>query len=521
MSADITTGTLRAPGPALAGRRSLLGAIRANRWLGGSVVVALGAAAAIASSLPLPRGPVTAGQGLVVIATSLLIGVVAGSLMRSRWAFVLAPVAYVVAYELARGAAGVGGATFGPIRVDIMYGIVALVVGRGVHGLLALLPMAAGVAIGLALSRPRRLRSWIPSGILTAAVAGLAILVAIPGSTPPVLGSDGLPVPGSIAELTTVTLGGQEQAISIRAADPDNPVLLYLSGGPGQSDIAFARALLEPLTADFVVVVWDQRGSGKSYPALDPVSTFTLERAVGDTIALTEHLRERFAEERIYLLGESWGSTLGVLAVQQRPDLFHAYIGSGQMVSQRVTDQLIWRDLLAHAQATGDWALYDQVLSLGEPPYRDAPWANSVVLGLYGLLETPYTPPADYVARGEASGVGPYGTMGREYGLIENANLLRGLLDMFSLMYPQLQDVDFRVDVPRLEVPVYVLDGASELAGRRDLAREWFEGLDAPSKRLVTYEDAGHAVAFERVEDFHRLLVEEIVPATYAGSAGS
>jgi proline iminopeptidase len=128
----------------------------------------------------------------------------------------------------------------------------------------------------------------LPTGLLSLAVVGLAVLVALPPSTPPILGATGQPVPGSIAELTTVELGGQEQAISIRAADPDNPVLLYLSGGPGQSDIAFARALLEPLTADFVVVVWDQRGSGKSYAALDPTSAFTLEPVVSDTIALTE-----------------------------------------------------------------------------------------------------------------------------------------------------------------------------------------------------------------------------------------
>ena len=89
-------------------------------------------------------------------------------------------------------------------------------------------------------------------------------------------------------------------------------------------------------------------------------------------------LRDRFGEQKIYLLGESWGTTLGVLAAQARPDLFHAYIGSGQMVSQRETDRIIWRDLLAYADRTGNGAMYDQVLSLGEPPYRDLPWANSV-----------------------------------------------------------------------------------------------------------------------------------------------
>jgi proline iminopeptidase len=510
-----TTANGVAPGGAVAmpRLRRVRAAILASRRLAGAVALAIGTGAGLASGLLLPRGPVTAEQGLVVIATSLLVGLAAAALTRTRWALLLAPLGYVVGSELAR--LGVAGAAFGPIRLDSTYGIVAVVVGRGVHLLLALAPLAAGIGIGLALARPRRARSWVAAGVLAAVTAGLAVLVAMPGSAPPVLGPDGEPVAGGIAELSTVRLGGLEQAISVRATDPDNPVLLYLSGGPGQSDIAFARALLEPLTQDFVVVVWDQRGTGKSYPALEPTATFTLDHAVGDTIELAEHLRARFDEDRIYLLGESWGSTLGVLAAQRRPDLFHAYIGSGQMVSQRVTDQIIWRDLLAHARATGDEALHDQVLALGEPPYRDSPWSNSVILGYYPLLETPYTPPAAYIARGEASGVGPFGVGGSEYSFLENANLLRGLLDTFSLMYPQLQEIDFRVDVPSLEIPVYVLDGEHELRGRRELAHEWFEGLTAPHKQLVTYPDAGHAVAFEQLEAVHGLLVNEIVPATY------
>jgi proline iminopeptidase len=490
-------------------------AVFENRWLGSAAAVGLGALTALVSSVPMPRGPVTGGQGLLVIGMSLVVGMAAGYLMRSRWAMVLAPLAYVTAYELAR--IGIGGASLEVVRFDSVYGIAAFAAGRGFHALLAVLPMVVGVSIGLAIARPRRLLALMPTGILTLAIVGLAVLVALPGSTPPVLGANGEPVPGSIAELTTVELGGQEQAISIRAADPDKPVLLYLSGGPGQSDIAFGRALLEPLTADFVVVVWDQRGSGKSYAALDPTSTYSLEGLVGDTVALTEYLRDRFAEEKIYLLGESWGSTLGVLAVQERPDLFHAYIGSGQMVSQRETDRIIWRDLLAYADRTGDGELYDQVLTLGEPPYRDTPWANSLIMGYYGLLETPYDPPAAYVARGEASGVGQFGLFGSEYSFVENANLIRGLVDMFSLMYPQLQEIDFRTDVPALDVPVYVLDGENELRGRRELALEWFAQLSAPSKELITYPNAGHAVAFEQVDALRVLLLDEIMPATYVG----
>jgi pimeloyl-ACP methyl ester carboxylesterase len=514
MATSAHEATIRGPRPAPLSPARWRATAWEHRWIGAAGAAAVAAALALVSSIPMPRGPVTGGQGVLVILASVAVGIVAGYLMRSRWAMLVAPIAYLVAYELSR--IGIAGASLDGFRLDTVYGVLALLVGRGFHGLLALFPMAVGAGIGVAIARPpKRAIALIPTAILSVAVLALAVLVALPGSTPPVLGADGTPLPGSIAELTTVELGGQQQSILVRASDPDDPVLLYLSGGPGQSDLGYGRVLLEPLVADFVVVIWDQRGTGTSYGALDPSDTLTLDQAVADTIQLSALMADRFDEERIYLLGESWGSTLGVLAAQERPDLFHAYIGSGQMVSQRVTDQIIWRDLLAYADRTGNGELYDEVLTFGEPPYRDTPWSNSIVMGNYPLLETSYDPPAAYIDRGVGSGIGPYGVLASEYGFVDKVNALRGLLDTFSLMYPQLQDLDFRADVPALDVPVYVLDGEHELRGRRDLALEWFEGLAAPSKELVTYADAGHSVVFEQADAFHRLMVDEIVPATY------
>ena len=133
----------------------------------------------------------------------------------------------------------------------------------------------------------------------------------------------------------------------------------------------------------------------------------------------------------------------------------------------------------------------------------------------YGRLYQPYTPPAAYVERGTAARLGFYGVLGSEYALIDKVNVLRGLVDVFAVLYPQLQGIDFRRDVPRLEVPFYLLDGQAELRGRRDLALEWFASLEAPVKRVFSFPDAGHAVAFEQFEALHRLLVGTVLPETY------
>jgi proline iminopeptidase len=481
----------------------------------------------------MPRGPTTASQVAIVMVTSFAVGYGAGWIMRSPWAMVLAPLAYMLAIEVGRFP--IVGPTVDGLRLNETFGILSLILGRGFHGLVGVLPMMLGAYWGWAIPSESfanvrygagnkiPLMQTIRAGDkctigAIAATLGLgisALLILLPASTPAMLDANGKPLSGSIASLEKVRLGGHDQWIMLRAHSTEKPVLLYLSGGPGQSDLPFVRVLLDDLTQNFVVVGWDQRGTGKSYSALDPTETLTLDRAVSDTIELTNYLRQRFNQKKIYLLGESWGSTLGVLAVQRQPKLYYAWIGSGQMVSQRETDRRIYQEVLALAEKTNDTTLAEKMRSYGEPPYKDMPYANAFVMGLYDRLSPPYTPPQSYIQRGTEAKLGPWGMLGSEYNFVEKVNVMRGLIDMFYVMYPQLQAVDFRQTVKRLEVPVYLLDGAAELRSRRDLVLEWFNSLQAPHKQIFTFENAGHSVVFEQFEAFSQIMQNTILPDTY------
>lgn len=472
----------------------------------------------------LPRGPATASQALIVMLVTLLVGSIAGFLMRSRWAFILVAVAYIAAVEI--GQINTPGPTVGPVHLDSTFGILALMVGRGFHGLVAILPMLLGVSLGQIAAR-QIANEARPNGrrfkpILTIALSVMLVMlagfIAWPAHTPAIKDADGMSVPGSIASLEKVRLGGQDQWIMLRGQSVDNPVLLYLSGGPGQSDLAFSRALFEDLTRDFVVVGWDQRGTGKSYAALDPAETLTLDQAIADTGELSRYLSDRFDEQKIYLMGESWGSLLGVLTVQQHPHLYHAFIGSGQMVNVQESDRRIYQALLQEAEQTGDRDLLKQLQRYGEPPYQDIPYANGFVMSQYPRLEKPYTLPQSYIQHGTAARLGPFNILGSEYSLVEKVNLFRGLIDMFTVMYPQLQAIDLRQGVQRLEVPVYILDGAAELPARRNLLLDWFDRLQAPKKELFTFENAAHSVAFEQFEALSEILTETVLPQTYPGA---
>ena len=363
---------------------------------------------------------------------------------------------------------------------------------------------------------PTSLFGWTPAAIAGLALIVLAVALLWPARTPPILAAEGRPLAGSIAELTdTSGWAASIRRIMIRAHSAHEPVLLYLSGGPGQSDLPYAhllrgvgarhgcRELGSARHGQILRGARSRRGphfesSGQRHHCADGVPA-----------------QRRFDEEKIYLLGESWGSTLGVLAVQRRPDLYHAWIGSGQMVSQRETDRRLYRDVLALAERTGDTGLTAKMRGYGEPPYADTPYANAFVMGHYRALYKPYTPPRAYMQIGSTANVGPWGILAGEYNLVERANVLRGLIDMFTVMYPQLQGLDFRRDVTRLDVPVYILDGEAELAAGRDPVLEWYDQLQAPSKHICSFSDAGHSVVFEEFEAFRQIMLETILPETY------
>jgi len=486
-----------------------------------AVAVGISAVAGFVLSKGMPRGPANSVQTLILMAVCLAVGLVAGTALPSRWVILLAPLAHAAAYELGRISAV--GPTVDFPNLDTSYGVLAFALGRGFHAIVGLLPLAYGASLGVRVGRhflsvqelgSRPVGGWVFTVVVGVALLGLAVMIALPAKTPPILDPDGRPLPGSVAELTMVPLGGHNQAIMIRGHSVDNPVLLYLSGGPGQTDLPYTRALLQDMEKDFTIVGWDQRGTGKSYAAFEPVSTMTLDQAISDTIELADYLRARFDEEKVYLLGESWGSTLGVLAIQRQPDRFYAFIGSGQMVSQRETDRLLYRDVLDLAARTGDKALAQKMLAYGEPPYTDS-LASAFVMGQYDKLYKPHTPPQAYIERGTAADLGPWGVKGSEYNLVEKVNVLRAGLDMFSVMYPQLQELDFRRDVPSLAVPVYIMDGAAELTSRRSLALEWYGQLDAPIKRIYTFENSAHTTAYEQFEAFHKIMKETVLPETY------
>jgi proline iminopeptidase len=465
-----------------------------------------------------PRGPMSTSEGLSAMGLGLLVGCVAGLLLRTRWAMLVAPLTFAMVFELAR--LGVSGPTVDGIHLSSTYGIMAFAVGRGVHALLALVPMVLGAALGAAFSRRQLSTShrghgllswlglWLRRGISVGTglvLVALAAFIARPATTDPIVDADGQRVAGSIAELTRVDIGGHDLALMIRGRSTQNPVLLFLAGGPGGSELGAMRRHSEALEDDFVVVTFDQRGTGKSYDQLDPTDTMTLEGAVADAVEVTNYLRDRFGEEKVYLVGQSWGTTLGVLAVQQHPELYRAYVGVGQMVSQAATDKIFYDDTLAWAREEGNTDLVATLEANGPPPYADVLEYEAALS--YEMEVHPY----DHSANSEGAGQMSENLFVEEYTLLDHVHTLGATLDVFSVLYPQLQDIDFRTQATSLKVPVYLAQGRHEAPGRQLLAQEWFKQLKAPSKQLTYFETSGHRPLWEQPAQFHDLMTDVLV----------
>jgi proline iminopeptidase len=476
---------------------ALLSDLRVRAFLG---VAAAAVAAQLAADF-LPRGPVTTPEALVAMVAAGLLGLVVGALVARRWSLLLAPAAFLVVFEVAR--VGLEGPTVDAPRLTVM-GLLVWAGVRLVLGLLVVAPMVVGAAWGVQLApwRAEPVPRFGTAGrvvlvVLTLALVSLAALVAVPASTAPIVGPDGEPVPGSIAELTAIELDGQEQALMIRGMSTENPVLLHLAGGPGGTDIGAMR-LDTSLEQHFVVVTWDQRGTGKSYRALDPADTLTLDSAVADTLAVTDYLRERFDEERIVITGQSYGTLPAVLAAQRHPERYRAVVSTGQMVDVVETDRIFYADVLAAARDRGDRALEERLRDLGPPPYRH--WEDNLTLNDAERALFPY---AEFDGHTEM----PATIWAPENTLMDELAALRGLADTFALLYPRLEALDLRVAVPSLEVPVYVVTGEHEAHGRVAPARAWFEALVAPAKEWVELPASGHRASFEQPARYNELLV--------------
>jgi pimeloyl-ACP methyl ester carboxylesterase len=355
--------------------------------------------------------------------------------------------------------------------------------------------------------------------IISILMAGMFILLGIllawsPGKPKPFLGENGNLLTDSISEKIHVTINGVEQGMFIKSKNASNPVLLFVHGGPGMPEYWLTQRYPTGLEDYFTVVWWEQRGAGLSYsPDITP-ETMTAEQFISDTLEVTRYLRQRFGQEKIYLMAHSWGSYIGIQAAAREPELFHAYIGIGQISYQIQSEQLAYEYALEYYRQNGNT---DMVKKL-----KAAPPATTVPLPTaYDALRDEYMHGAGIGTtrdmKSVVTGIFLPSWQFREYTLGEKVNLWRGKFYSrsrdFSL-WDKMQATDLTQQVTELEIPVYFFHGKYDYTCAYPLARDYFEKLKAPIKGFYTFEQSAHSPMFEESEKMLKILQENVLAGT-------
>ncbi|MGZ6130858.1 MAG: alpha/beta fold hydrolase [Myxococcaceae bacterium] len=345
---------------------------------------------------------------------------------------------------------------------------------------------------------------------LLALLAGaVGVRFALPAGTPRIRPRPGAGPTRSIALLEKLRIGGADQWVLQRSEDVRAPLLLFLHGGPGTSQLTANRRNTRALESHFVVVNWDQRGAGKSYRAIREVGRMNVEQFVQDTRELTTHLLTRFGQQRLVLVGHSWGSVIGALAASRHPDLYACYVGLGQIAAMKDGELASWRWTLDRAREARDRRAVRALEGMGPPPYS-GDW-QARTLTQRSLL-------ARFGGEVHGSRTGAMAPVlggllfSREYGLVDRLNYFRGIFGSMRLLWPELMTVDLFRSAPRFEIPVLFMLGRHDQECPAELARRYFDVLQAPSKELVWFERSAHLPNTEERDAFNRALVDKVLP---------
>jgi pimeloyl-ACP methyl ester carboxylesterase len=342
-------------------------------------------------------------------------------------------------------------------------------------------------------------------------LAGAVLIASMPGKPYPILNKQGNLISGSISEKIFVEINGVTQGMFIKSKNTNNPVLLFIHGGPGFPEYWLTHRYPTGLEDDFTVVWWDQRGSGLSYSPDIPPETMNYEQFISDTVEVTNYLRQRFGKEKIYLMAHSGGTVFGIQVAARHPEFYYAYIGMGQIVHQLESEQLAYQYALEQYKANGNTRMYQKLIAA--PPTSTMPLPPA-----YDSLRDEYMHDLGIGTTRDMDSVITHiffpSWLSRELTLREKVNLWRG--KMFSAK--MLRDTVFSMDLPQevteMDIPVYFFSGAYDYTCNYSLSREYLEQLNAPLKGFYLFQNSAHTPIFEEPEKVRSILQEDVLNAT-------
>jgi pimeloyl-ACP methyl ester carboxylesterase len=340
---------------------------------------------------------------------------------------------------------------------------------------------------------------------------GILLFWSYPGEPIPFVDENGNTLAGGISEKVFVNINGVEQGMFIKSKNEENPVLLYLHGGI--PDYFLTERYPTGLEDYFTMVWWEQRGQGLSYsPDIPP--QMTVEQLISDTLELTNYLRHRFGKEKIYLMGHSGGTFIGIQAAARAPELYYAYIGMAQMSNQLESERLAYDYMLQQFKANGNTSMVRKLEASPVTVTGGVPDSyyllRDVAMHSLGIGTT-------HDMQSVVSGLVIPSFQFREYTLGEKINLWRAKSQTgVSSMWKEMVVTDLTHQVKKLDLPIYFFSGVYDYTVNYTLTRDYFEILEAPIKGFYTFERSAHSPIFEEPERVQRILLQDVLRGTHS-----
>lgn len=342
-----------------------------------------------------------------------------------------------------------------------------------------------------------------PRFLLCCVLLFLAAALSGCSHTPPFTDADGDVIPGSVASMEMLRIGGVEQSVWFRGIDTDKPALILLHGGPGASEAPLFRHYDSELEKDFLVVYWEQRGAGRSFHSDIPPESMTIDQFVSDLNELVDLVRTRFHKQRVFLVAHSWGTIPGLVYAHDYPDKVAAYVGVAQIANYAEGEKLSYQWALEQArERQNEDALEDlQAMAPAPDSVDDELLKGRWVEAFGGVFHQPMSTGTLIKAALDTD----------EATLLDLVRFGRG--NRFSL--EQLRPDYYSVDLTRyksFQVPIVFILGRYDWHVPSVLAADWFAELQAPAKRLFWFEESAHNPPFEEPDRFVEVLTQEVAP---------
>lgn len=346
--------------------------------------------------------------------------------------------------------------------------------------------------------------------LMVASCVVLTCIVALLLIFPPSAG--GLPrckSPNGIAERASVETDDGELAIMLLSDNVENPVLLICGGGPGIPQYLLESSYPSPLPEEFTVCYWDYRGTGASYRSGVAAEAMTTERYVKDAAAVTDYLSRRFSNDRIFIMGHSFGTYIALKTVQAYPEKYQCYLAMSQIVDQPESEYLAFDYMAEQYEKSGNAKMaarfrqydirasredYDEYFFSGLRDKAMHDLGVGTARNMHSVISGIFLPSLRCTAYTQAERI--------------NIWKSKALSKAFPVTRDAIGNFNAFAEIPKVEIPIFFLVGKYDYTCCASLQQKYYETVEAPQKELYVFENSAHSPIYEEFDEGKRVLCE-------------